>query len=94
MIAELDRQTWAPRHLIDVIVRNGAVELWGSVFDSRQRDAARVAAETVGGVTSVKSHLIWIEPMSGMAFPDPEDDTDEGMDGAAPPQDEKRAANG
>ena len=94
VIAELDRQTWAPRHLIDVIVRNGGVELWGSVFNSRQRDAARVAAETVGGVTSVKSHLIWIEPMSGMAFPDPEDDADEGMDSAAPPQDEKRAANG
>jgi CBS domain-containing protein len=94
VIAELDRQTWAPRHLIDVIVRNGAVELWGSVFDSRQRDAARVAAETVPGVKSAKSHLIWLEPMSGMAFRDPEDDIGEDADGAAQPEDKKKAANG
>jgi hypothetical protein len=26
------------------------------------------------GVKSVKSNIVWIEPMSGMAFPDSEDD--------------------
>jgi CBS domain-containing protein len=77
VMAELDRQTWAPRHLIDVVVRNGAVELWGPVFDPKQREAARVAAETVAGVKSVKSHIVWIEPMSGMAFSDPEDAANE-----------------
>ncbi len=50
MLAELDRQSWAPRHMIDVVVRNGVVELWGTVIDPDQRDAARVAAETVPGV--------------------------------------------
>lgn len=78
IIAELDRQSWAPGHLIDVVVRNGTVELWGSVFDVRQRDAARVVAETVAGVKSVKSHIAWIEPMSGMVFSDPEDDPEGG----------------
>jgi CBS domain-containing protein len=73
VLAELDRQTWAPRHLIDVVVRNGMVELWGTVLDPAQRDAARVAAETVPGVKAVKCHIVWVEPMSGMAFPDPED---------------------
>jgi CBS domain-containing protein len=74
IIAELDRQNWAPKHMIDVVVRNGAVELWGNVFAPDQRDAARVAAESVPGVKSVKSHIVWIEPMSGMAFPDPSDE--------------------
>ena len=77
VLAELDRQPWAPRHLINVMVRNGVVDLWGSVFDARQRPAAQVAAETVAGVKSVNSHIMLIEPMSGMAFPDPEDEARE-----------------
>jgi CBS domain-containing protein len=74
VLAELDRQSWGPRNLIDVIVRNGVVELWGTVVEPDQRDAARVAAETVPGVKAVKSHIVWIEPMSGMAFSDPDDE--------------------
>ena len=74
VIAELERQYWAPGHLIDVVVHEGAVELWGTVFDARQRDAVRVVAENVAGVKVVKSHLTWIEPMSGMVFPDPDDE--------------------
>jgi len=77
VLAELDRQVWAPRRLVDVIVRNGVVELWGTVFDAGTRDAVRVAAENVSGVQAVKSHIVWIEPMSGMAFSDPEDDAHE-----------------
>jgi CBS domain-containing protein len=72
--AELDRQSFGPGHLIDVVVRNGIVELWGTVVDAAQRDAARVAAETVPGVKAVKSHIVWIEPMSGMVFSDPDDE--------------------
>jgi len=74
VLAELNRQSWAPKHLVDVVVRNGTVELWGTVFAPDQRDAARVAAETVPGVKAVKSHIVWVEPMSGMAFLDPEDE--------------------
>jgi hypothetical protein len=50
VLTELDRQSWGPRNLVDVIVRNGAVELWGTVVEADQRDAARVAAEMVPGV--------------------------------------------
>jgi CBS domain-containing protein len=74
VLAELDRQSWGPRNSIDVIVRNGVVELWGTVIDSRLRDAARVAAETVPGVKVVKSHIVWVEPVSAMAFGDPDDE--------------------
>jgi len=74
VLAELDRQSWGRGILINVIVRNGTVELWGTVAEPDQRDAARVAAETVPGVNAVKSHIVWIEPMSGMAFSDPDDE--------------------
>jgi CBS domain-containing protein len=95
VLAELDRQSWAPRHMIDVVVRNGIVELWGTVIDPEQRDAARVAAETVAGVKAVKCHIVWVEPMSGMAFSDPSEETDDGntpIAPAAPPK--ARAAAG
>jgi CBS domain-containing protein len=94
VLAELDRQKWAPRQMIDVVVRNGVVELWGTVFDARERDAARVAAETVPGVKTVRSHLTWIEPMSGMVFSDPNDEAAPAT--STPPRNsnEKLAANG
>jgi CBS domain-containing protein len=76
VLAELGRQSWGPGHSIDVIVRNGVVELWGTVIEARFRDAARVAAETVPGVKAVKSHIVWIEPMSGMTFGDPDEEPD------------------
>jgi CBS domain-containing protein len=98
VLAELERQTWAPRHLIDVVVRNGVVELWGTVLDPSQRMAARVAAEIVPGVKAVKSHIVWVEPMSGMAFPETDDDAAE-PDGttivpSTAPAGRIRAANG
>jgi CBS domain-containing protein len=98
VLAELEAQSWAPGDMIDVIVRNGVVELWGTVLDERQRGAARVAAETVPGVKAVKSHIVWVEPVSGMSFSDPEDEDGEHATGTAAaairPSDEKLAANG
>jgi CBS domain-containing protein len=98
VLAELEAQRWAPADMIDVIVRNGVVELWGTVLDARLRDAARVAAETVPGVKAVKSHIVWVEPMSGMTFPDPEDEdggpVTDTVGPPAPASNEKLAANG
>jgi predicted transcriptional regulator len=96
VLAELEAQRWTPRNMIDVIVRNGLVELWGTVLDARLRDAARVAAETAPGVKAVKNHIVWVEPMSGMTFPEDED-TERVAGTVAPPirpSDEKLAANG
>jgi CBS domain-containing protein len=72
ILAELDKQSWAPRSCVNVIVRSGVAELWGTILDERQRKAIRVAAENVPGVGSVKDHLVWVEPMSGIAFESPE----------------------
>ncbi len=41
------------------------VQLWGAIFDDRERQALRVAVTNVPGVKSVEDHLAWIEPVSG-----------------------------
>jgi CBS domain-containing protein len=65
LLAELNQASWAPLGLVDIIVRNGTVEYWGTLFDERKRRALIVAAENVPGVKGVRDHLVWIEPMSG-----------------------------
>jgi CBS domain-containing protein len=72
LLTELNRQNWAPLGLIDVIVRNGTVELWGTLLDERKRRALIVAAENLPGVKSVRDHLVCVEPISGMAIGPPE----------------------
>lgn len=42
---------------INVIVSDGAVQLWGLVGSSTERDAAQIAAESIKGVKSVENHL-------------------------------------
>lgn len=64
---ELDKQQWAPVALINPVVRDGVVELWGTILDDRQRGALKVAAANIPGVKAVHDHLVWVEPMSGMA---------------------------
>jgi CBS domain-containing protein len=73
LLTEFDRQTWAPVALIDVVVKNGVVELWGTITEDAQRQALKVCAENIPGVKSVVSHLTWIEPMSGMVISEPDD---------------------
>ena len=65
--AELCKQIWAPVALINVVVRDGIVDLWGTITDERQRKAIRVVAENVAGVKDVRDHLVWVEPISGIA---------------------------
>ncbi len=75
VLAELGKQSWVPLALINVIVRNGVVELWGTIMDERERQALVVAAENVPGVKSVKDHLVWVEPVSGMVVYESEEDS-------------------
>jgi CBS domain-containing protein len=75
IVAELDKQRWAPRASIDVMVRNGVVSLWGTILDERERPALRVVAENIPGVKAVEDHLCWVEPMSGWVIEPRGDDT-------------------
>jgi hypothetical protein len=65
---ELERQPWAPIALIDIVVKDGVVELWGSITEANQGEALKVCAENIPGVKAVVSHLSWIEPMSGLVI--------------------------
>jgi len=68
IVAEFDKLPWAANELVDVRVKDGVVDLWGSFTAFRQDEAAVVAAENIAGVREVRSHLSWIDPMSGMTI--------------------------
>jgi CBS domain-containing protein len=68
VVAELARQPWAPLALIDIIVKNGVVDLWGTITDERVRQAIIVLAENVPGVKQVNDHLAWVDATSGMVL--------------------------
>jgi CBS-domain-containing membrane protein len=68
LLAEMQKEQWAPAAMTNVVVRDGVVELWGVIIDERQRAALKVAAENIPGVKAVKDHLVWVEPTSGMTI--------------------------
>jgi len=72
ILAAIAKQDWAPH--INVIVKNGIAELYGVITDDRERQGLIVAVENVPGVQGVHDHLVWIDPISGMAFPSSEDE--------------------
>jgi CBS domain-containing protein len=71
LLAEMDKEPWALRGVVDAIVSNGTVELRGVIGDERQRAALRVVAENVPGVRKIVDHLVWVEPVSGMVIDAP-----------------------
>lgn len=76
ILAAIGKQDWAPR--INVIVNGGVAELHGVITDDRERAGLIVAAENVPGCKRVHDHLVWVEPMSGMAFSPNENETGDG----------------
>jgi CBS domain-containing protein len=75
ILAALGRQHWAIG--INVVVKNGIAEIWGTILDERERQGCIVAVENIAGVKQVHDHLVWVEPMSGMAFASWEEDARE-----------------
>jgi CBS domain-containing protein len=73
ILAAFGKLPWAANEFVDVRVKDGAVDLWGSFTAFRQDEAAVVAAENVAGVKEVRSHLAWIDPMSGMTMYSPDE---------------------
>jgi CBS domain-containing protein len=74
-LAALAPHNWA--FGVNIVVKNGVADLWGTITDERERQACVVAVENVPGVKTVHDHLVWVEPMSGMAFPSAEDEAAE-----------------
>ncbi len=73
VVAAFKTLPWAANEFINVTVTNGVVDLWGVFVAFRQDEAAVVAAENVAGVKKVRSHLSWVDPMSGVVVYSPED---------------------
>jgi CBS domain-containing protein len=73
LLAELADKPWSPARL-NVVVRNGEVELSGVIVDERGREAIIVAAENVPGVKAIHDHLVWVEPATGVVIYSPEDE--------------------
>ena len=55
-VARLKSEPWWPGN-VNVIIDNGAVELWGVVESQVQKDAIRVALETIPGVRTISNKI-------------------------------------
>ena len=58
----LKDEEWAMSAMVNVIVSEGVVHLWGVIDSKDQRQALRVAAENIPGVTAVEEHLSFSLP--------------------------------
>jgi CBS-domain-containing membrane protein len=66
VVARLKAEPWTRPSLINVIVRDGTVELWGIVDSQNEKKAVRVAAEVTPGVRAVNDNLIIRPAESGV----------------------------
>ena len=58
VLTQLKAEPWSRPSLINVIVQDGTVELWGIVDSASEKKAVRVAAEVTPGVRAVNDNLI------------------------------------
>jgi CBS domain-containing protein len=65
VMAQLKAEPWAHTSLMNVIVQNGTVELWGMVASLAEKKAVRVLAEGTPGVRAVNDNLMVRPVMSG-----------------------------
>ena len=65
VLAALRAQPWRVGTYRHVVVVDGVVHLWGLVPSPAERDAMRVAAESVPGVREVEDHLMDWHAWSG-----------------------------
>lgn len=58
LVAELKKQSWSHVHKLNATIKDGVVDLWGFTQSEKERQAIRVAAESIPGVTEVNDHLM------------------------------------
>lgn len=68
VLAEMEKQSWAPTALVGVHVDKGVVTFTGTILDERDRAALKVLAENLPGVRMVHDEMIWVEPFSGVTI--------------------------
>jgi len=67
--AEMAHAAWAPKSGVRVEVKDKVVNLEGTIFSDEERQGVIVIAENAPGVKTVKDHLTFVDPTSGLAFP-------------------------
>jgi osmotically-inducible protein OsmY len=67
LMDRLRSEPWARTWLLNVIVQDGVVDLWGIVSSDAERNAIRVAAETMPSVKAVNDHLAQ-QPLESGAY--------------------------
>jgi CBS-domain-containing membrane protein len=63
----IDQQNWSSGAMVDVVVRRGVADLWGTILNSAQRRALKVLVESTAGVKQVEDHMTVAEPV--VSFP-------------------------
>jgi len=58
VMARLSAEPWTRPSLINVLVNNGTVDLWGIVDSQAEKKAVRVAAEVTPGVRAINDNLV------------------------------------
>lgn len=67
LMERLRGEPWARTWLLNVIVMDGVVDIWGMVGSDAERNAIRVAAETMPAVRAVNDHLVQ-QPLESGAY--------------------------
>ena len=57
ILSALRAQSWTTDTFVDVTVRQGIVDMWGTIGDISQREALRALVEDTPGVKKVEDHL-------------------------------------
>ena len=58
IMAHLKTQPWAHTSLLNVTVNDGVVDIWGITRSEAEKQALRVAAETMPGVRAVNDNIV------------------------------------
>ena len=59
-----EKENWLRGDRLSVVVRNGAVELYGTVISESERKALVVMAERTNGVKAVSDKLTYVDPIA------------------------------
>jgi CBS domain-containing protein len=59
ILSAVEQESWAAGASVDVVVRHGIVDIWGTVSEPAQRDAFKVLVEATPGVKKVEDHVVW-----------------------------------
>jgi CBS domain-containing protein len=73
ILAAFEATSWAPMTTLNVTVKDGIVDVWGTITNPDERRAICVIAENAAGCKEVHDHLVYVEPYSGTVIEAPDD---------------------